>query len=135
MKTILILDDNKACSATLKMTLMRKGYKARRTTDVQFIINNAWNNEFELLLINYAHGNARGWKVFNHLSRIIPHLPAMVYAMDHPDTSTAVWITKAVDAVIYETVHGTSRCSGLSRAFAGGVKSGLRVISRGREVE
>ena len=135
MQNIFILDDNKACSATLKMTLMSKGYQVKRATDLQFLINQVKNDEFDLLLINYAHGNTRGWKVFNQISRMIPHLPAMVYVMDHPNASTVVWITKAVDAVIHETVHGTSRCSGLSRSFAGSVKRNLKVINGGSEVE
>lgn len=135
MKTILILDDNKACSATVKMKLMSKGYKVSRATDAKFLINQARNDEFDLLLINYAHGNGRGWKIFNQISRMIPHLPAMVYVMDHPSASTAVWITKAVDAVIYETEHGTSRCSGLASASAGSVKRDLQMINGGREAE
>lgn len=135
MKTILILDDNKACSATLKMTLMSKGYKVSRTADVQFLINHAWNDEFDLLLINYAIRNACGWMVFNHLSQAIPHQPAMVYVMDHPDASSAAWIAKAVDAAICETDHKSSRCSGLSPTCTNKAKRDLHLISRGGEVE
>jgi DNA-binding NtrC family response regulator len=135
MQTILILDDNKACSAALKMTLMSKGYKVRRTMDVQFLINHAWNDEYDLLLINYAQGNACGWMVFNHLSQVVPHLPAMVYVMDHPDASTAAWIAKAVDAVIYETNHASSRSSGLPSTCADNAKRDLHLISSSREVE
>jgi DNA-binding NtrC family response regulator len=135
METILILDDNKACSACLKMTLMGHGYRVSRTSDVQYVINHAWNDEFDLLLINQAHGNACGWEVFNHLNRIAPHLPAMVYVMDHPRTSTATWIAKAVEAVIYETKHAASRCSGVATTCADDVKNSLRVIRSGGEME
>ena len=135
MTTILILDDNKACSAALKMKLMSRGYQVSRTMDVQYVINHAWNDEFDLLIINHAHGDACGWKVFNHLARIVPHLPAMVYVMDHPSASTALWIAEAVDSVIYETNDTASRCSEHSPTGPDDVKSDFRGIGRGGEME
>ena len=132
MENLLILDDNKACSACLKMTLMSQGYQVSRTPDVQYVINHAWNDEFDLLLINHAHGKACGWEVFNHLAWIVPQLPAMVYVMDHPRTATATWIAKAVDAVIYEMKYAAVRCSGVSTTGADDLKNSLRVISRER---
>ena len=122
MRTILILDDNKACSATLKMTLMGRGYRICRTMEVQYVIDHACSTEFDLLLVNHAYHKACGWDVFNHLARVVPHLPVMVYVMDHPDTSAAGWIARAVDAVSYEIQYATSRCPGIISTRANGFK-------------
>ena len=135
MKTILILDDNKACSATLKMRLMSKGYEVNRTTKVQLLIDHAWNDQFDLILINFAFANASGWVVFNHLSQVMPHLPAMVYVMDHPDPSTVVWIARAVDAVICETNHNSSRCSGFVTTRAENAKRELHLARCGADLD
>lgn len=135
MGNILVLDDNKACSAVLKMTLMRHGYRVSRAVEVQEVIDHAERGEFDLLLINHDHGNACGWTVFNQLNRIVPHLPAMVYVMANPYAATATWIAKAVDAVIWETKHAASRCSGVAFSCAGNVKSDLRAISNGADTE
>jgi DNA-binding NtrC family response regulator len=135
MKTILILDDNKACSATLKMSLMNKGYEVHRTTKVQLLVNPAWNDKFDLILINFAFANASGWVVFNHFSQVSPHLPAMVYVMDHPDTSTTVWIVRAVEAVINETNHHSSRWPGVAPTSAENAKCEPHLVCCGDDRE
>jgi DNA-binding NtrC family response regulator len=131
MAAILILDDNQACSATLKITLKSRGHEVSCTTDVQFVISPARYEEFDLLLISIAYGKAGGWDVFNHLARIIPQLPAMVYVMDRPATGTAAWIAKAAEAVIYETNQAARRCLGLTPKCNDGVKSNLTAIGSG----
>jgi DNA-binding NtrC family response regulator len=103
MAKIIILDDNHASSAFLKIILTRHLHRVSRTTDIQEVTNHPSNSTPELVLINQAFRNDLGWKMFNYLKRIAPHIPAMVYGLNQLNAANADWIVKAVEAVIGET--------------------------------
>ena len=103
MAKIIILDDDHASSAFLKIILTRHWHRVSRTADIQEVTNHPSNSTPELVLINQAFRNYSGWKMFNYLKRIAPHIPAMVYGLDQLNTANADWIVKAVEAAIGET--------------------------------
>ncbi len=109
MARIIILDDNKATSAFLKMTLTHHRHRVSRTEDIQKVSNHSSGSTPELVLINQAFRNHSGWEMFNHLKRIIPHMPAMVYGLDQLNAVNVDWIVKAVETVIGETKNHTAR--------------------------
>ncbi len=109
MEKIIILDDNRASSAFLKVILTRHWHRVSRTADIQKVTNHPSGSTPELVLINQAFRNHSGWKMFNHLKRIAPHIPAMVYGLDQLNAENADWIVKAIEAVIGETNSHTVR--------------------------
>ena len=109
MAKIIILDDNHASSAFLKIILTRHWHRVSRTADIQEVTNYPSNSTPELVLINQAFRNHSGWEMFNHLKLTAPHIPAMVYGIDQLNAANADWIFKAVEAVIGETKTYTTR--------------------------
>jgi DNA-binding NtrC family response regulator len=103
MEKIIILDDNQASSAYLKIILTRHWYRVSRAADIQEVTNHPSGSTPNLVMINQAFRNHSGWEMFNHLKRIAPHIPAMVYLLDRYNAENADWIVKAVKAVIGET--------------------------------
>lgn len=103
MANILIIDDNKAASAFLKLYLMRQRHQVRRSEDIQAAIDSAPGNTPDLVLINQAHDNGSGWQHFDCLEHAAQDLPAMVYVLASQTTRNVDWIAKAVDAAIQET--------------------------------
>jgi len=103
MANILIIDDNKAVSAFMKLYLMRQRHRVKRSTDIKAAIDSAHSNTPDLVLINQAHDNGSGWQYFDRLEHAAPDLPAIVYVLSSLTTLTADWIAKAVDAAIQET--------------------------------
>ena len=104
MAKIIIIDDNRASSAFLKIILTRHWHRVSRTADIQDVTNHPSNSTPDLVLINQASRNYSGWKMFNYLKRIAPQIPAMVYGLDQLNAANADWIVKAVEAVIGEHI-------------------------------
>jgi DNA-binding NtrC family response regulator len=102
MQKIVILDNNQASSAFLKIILARHWHQVTRVATIQEVANHLPGSTPSLVLINQAFGNHSGWERFNHLKRIAPHIPAMVYWLDQLNAANADWIVKAVEAVIGE---------------------------------
>ena len=109
MAKIIILDDNQASSAYLKIILARHWHRVSRTADIQEVTNRPSGSTPNLVMINQAFRNHSGWAMFSHLKRIAPHIPAMVYWLDQLDAENANWIVKAIEAVIGETNSHTVR--------------------------
>jgi len=105
MAKIYILDDNRATSAFLKIILTRHGHRVSRREATQDVTKPAP----DLILINHAFRNQSGWGVFNHLKRIAPHIPAMVYGLDQLNAANANWIVEAVETVIGGTKNHADR--------------------------
>ena len=103
MAKIIILDDNQASSAFLKIILARDWHRVSSTASIQEVTNHPTDSTPELVLINQAFKRHSGWEMFNHLKRIAPHIPAMVYWLDQLNAENADWIVRAVEAVIGET--------------------------------
>lgn len=103
MANLLIIDDNKAVSAFLKLYLMRQRHRVKRSADIKAAIDSTRSNTPDLVLINQAHDNGSGWKHFDCLEHAAPDLPAMVYVLASQTTLNADWIAKAVYAAIQET--------------------------------
>jgi len=103
MARIIILDDNRASSAYLKVILTRHWHRVSRTSDIQKVTNHPSGSTPELVMINQAFNSHSGWEMFNHLKRIAPHIPAMVYWLDQLNAENADWIVRAVEAVIGKT--------------------------------
>ena len=109
MAKIIILDDNQASAAYLKIILTRHWHRVNRTADIQEVTNHPSGSTPNLVMINQAFRNHSGWEMFNHLKRIAPHIPAMVYRLDRLNAENANWIVKAIAAVIGETNNHTVR--------------------------
>lgn len=109
MAKIIILDDNQASAAFLKIIMARHWHRVSTTARVQEVTNHPSDSTPELVLINHAFRNHSGWKMFNDLKRIAPQIPAMVYRLDQLNAANANWIVKAVEAVIGETRIHTAR--------------------------
>jgi PleD family two-component response regulator len=109
MVNIVILDDNRASSAVLKMALNRHGFSVRRATVSQDVIDPPSGSRPDLILINQAINNHSGWEIFNRLKRTAPRMPISVYVLDSCSSLNAVWIVKAVEAVIGETMDNAAR--------------------------
>jgi DNA-binding NtrC family response regulator len=103
MASVLIIDDNRATSAYLKMFLMRERHHVRRGQDVRKALFPRFGAVPDLVLINQAMNNPTGWELFNHLKRLAPTLPAMVYVMESNGIKSAGWICRAVEAAVGET--------------------------------
>ena len=122
MARIYILDDNRASFAFLKIILTRHWHRVSRIADIKKVTNHPSDSTPELVLINHSFRNHSGWEMFNHLKRIAPHIPAMVYGLDQLNAANANWIVKAVEAVIGETnIHSARHpdSSVLNTLFAG----------------
>lgn len=102
MARILILDNGRASSAFLKMTLTRHRHQVVRTGTLKDTINHRFDSTSDMVLINHAFGNGSGWEAFNYLKQIAPHVPIMVYVLAQLNMSAAAWIIKAIDMVIHE---------------------------------
>lgn len=100
MAKIIILDDNQASSAFLKIILARHWHRISRTADIQKTTHLPSGCAPDLVLINQAFRNHSGWKMFNRLKRIAPHIPAMVFGLNQLNAANADWIVKAVEAMI-----------------------------------
>jgi PleD family two-component response regulator len=111
MVNIVILDDNRASSAVLKMALNRHGFSVGRATVSQDVIDPPSGLRPDLILINQAFNNHSGWEIFNRLKRTAPQMPISVYVLDSCSSLDAVWIVKAVEAVIGETMENAARRS------------------------
>ena len=109
MADIMILDDSRASSAFLKMTLARHRHRVNRTAVIQDVINHPSGSAPDLVLINQALRNNSGWDIFNHLKRIATHIPVMVYVLDNLSTTNAAWIVEAVQEAISETTYHSAR--------------------------
>jgi DNA-binding NtrC family response regulator len=122
MATIFILDDNPATSAFLKIVLTRHWHRVSRIADIKRVTSHSSDSTPELVLINHAYRNHSGWKMFNHMKRTVPHIPAMVYGLDQLNAANADWVVKAVEAAIGETTIHPARhpdSSVLNTLFAG----------------
>ncbi len=108
-QSIFILDDNPATSAFLKIILTRHWHRVSRIADIDRVTSHPSDAAPALVLINHAFRNRSGWEMFNHLKRIAPHIPAMVYGLDQLNAANADWIVKAVEAVVGETATYTAR--------------------------
>jgi response regulator RpfG family c-di-GMP phosphodiesterase len=111
MANILIIDDNRASSALLKMSLNRHRYRVRRTSVFKDVINLPVGLFPDLILINQAINNHSGWAIFNRLKSIAPQMQVLVYVLDNHSAPNAAWIVKAVEAVIGETKNHAARYS------------------------
>ena len=103
MASVLIIDDNRAKSAFLKISLMRERHQVRRSRDIGEAIHPSGGAVPDLVLINRATENVTGWDIFNHLKQLAPDLPAMVYVLEKNSFASVGWICKAVEAACEET--------------------------------
>jgi CheY-like chemotaxis protein len=101
MSNILIIDDNHAASAFLKLSLQGRRHRVNRSVNFWDAIDPA-GIAADLVLINRAFKNNTGWQAFNFLKQAAPHLPAMVYVLEHRTAANAGWIIRAVETVIPE---------------------------------
>lgn len=67
--SVLIIDDNRAASAFLKLYLMQQQHKVSRSADIKDAIDPAVGVMPDMVLINHAHDNDAGWHVFNILKQ------------------------------------------------------------------
>ena len=104
MAKILIIDDNRAASAFLKLHLMYHHHQVIRRTDIKDAIDPATGVMSDIVLINHALDNDSGWHVFNILKQAAPDLPASVYVLSDLTAVNADWIVRSVDAVLAEIV-------------------------------
>jgi len=102
MASVLIIDDNRSQSAFLKISLMRRRHRVRRTQDIRDAIYPRGGTVPDLVLVNRETGNNTGWEVFNYLKQWVPDLPMMVYVLESNCGDSADWICKAVDAACKE---------------------------------
>ena len=103
MTNILIIDDNPAKAAFLKMSLVRSRHKVKQSRDIIEAVFPDHGKVPNLVLINQAMQNFTGWELYFYLKQIMPGLPVMVYVMESNCIEAAGWICKAVDAVCEET--------------------------------
>lgn len=108
MANILIIDDNKAASAYLKLTLLRQDHKISRSMDIQDAVNPVDGVFPDLVLINHAYNDYSGWKTFDYLKQIVPNLAAVVYMLEELIISNTEWIGKSVQQVISEIKYDSS---------------------------
>ncbi|WP_319521229.1 response regulator [uncultured Desulfosarcina sp.] len=102
MTSVLIIDDNRAKSALLKISLVRKQYQVRQSQDIGEAVFPISGELPDLVLINQAIQNHMGWELFNNLKQLSPDQPAMVYAMERDCIDDTGWICRAVEAVCEE---------------------------------
>jgi CheY-like chemotaxis protein len=105
MVCILIIDDNNAASAFLKLSLQGRCHRVIRGEDVWDAIAPGSGIVPDLVLINRDLKNHSGWQAFNFLKQAAPHLPAMVYVLEHLTAAYAGWISGAVEMVIPEIMR------------------------------
>jgi DNA-binding NtrC family response regulator len=123
MAKIMIIDDNEATSAFLKLSLMRRRHKAIRCVDIDNAMNPTSDFVPDLVLINQAVNNYCGWHEFCLLKKVAPDLPALVYALEQLTVANVDWIIRAVETVINE-IEGdkekTVNTSALATPFQNG---------------
>lgn len=102
MASVLIIDDNRAKSAFLKMALMRRRHQVQRCQDIRKAINPENGMVPDVVLINQATHRSTGWEIFNHFKRLVPDLPTMVYVLENNCFYSTDWICRAVEAVCEE---------------------------------
>ena len=102
MANILIIDDNRAASAFLKLYLMHHHHQVSRSVDIKDAIDPVTGVTPDMVLINQAHDNDEGWHVFAILKQAAPDVPALVYVLSSLTADNADWIVKAVAAVAAE---------------------------------
>jgi DNA-binding NtrC family response regulator len=103
MASVLIIDDNRAKAAFLKMSLVRERHQVRRSQDIREAIFPRGGATPDLVLINQAMQDFTGWELFNYLKQLAPDLPAMVYVMESNGIDATEWICRAVEAVDEKT--------------------------------
>lgn len=102
MANIMIIDDNEAASAFLKLSLMRRRHKVIRCVDIDNAMNPTSGFVPDLVLINQAMNNYSGWHEFSSLKKVVPDLPALVYALEQLTVANVDWTIRAVETVINE---------------------------------
>lgn len=108
MAKILIIDDNKAASAFLKLMLQHDHHQVSRSREVAEATHHPRGFNPDLVLIHHAFRNNSGWQVFSDLKQIAPDLPAMVYLLEDFSAQSAGWVVGAVDAVMRERRNATT---------------------------
>jgi DNA-binding NtrC family response regulator len=98
----MIIDENETASAFLKLSLMRRRHKVIRCLDIDNAMNPTSAFVPDLVLINQAMNNYSGWHEFSSLKKIVPDLPALVYALEQLTVANVDWIIRAVETVINE---------------------------------
>jgi DNA-binding NtrC family response regulator len=102
MASVLIIDDSKATSALLKLSLMHRRHRVRRSQDITEAVHPRGGAVPDLVLINRGVKMNTGWEIFNCLKQLAPNLPTMVYVLEDNCVSSANWICKAVEAAFEE---------------------------------
>lgn len=108
MAKILIIDDNKAASAFLKLMLQQHHHQVSRSREVADATQHPRGFNPDLVLIHHAFRNNSGWRVFSDLKQMAPDLPAVVYLLENLSVQSAGWVVRAVEAVMRERRNATT---------------------------
>lgn len=96
MAKIIIIDDNRATGAFLKIALEQEDFQVtlvaqERDAIVRYKVCNAC-----LVMINQTCRQCGGWTIFNDIKRIDGEMPLMLYFLTNFRLADIAWIIRAV---------------------------------------
>ena len=103
MSIVMIIDDNRAKSAYLKMAFTRHGFNVQRVDTYRDAASKAALNLPDLILINHQFETDRGWDIFYALTYAFPHQPILLFTLEHMRTQDTDWIIEAATKAIRDT--------------------------------